>query len=141
VKPDRDAQGRQLLAQLNSGIPTSEIIEREDGYIDPGSEPGSYFRKYNEWEPLERRAIRAVRGRVLDIGCGAGRHALYLQQRGFDVTGIDASSGAVKVCKARGLRKVLVRPLADVARFKPAVFETVLIELLCHHSEEITQMR
>lgn len=127
MKPDRDAQGQQLLAQLKSAMPTSEIIEREDGYIDTGSEPGNYFRQYKEWEPLERRAIRAARGRVLDIGCGAGRHALYLQERGLDVTGIDASAGAVKVCKARGLRKVLLRSLADIGRFKPAAFDTVLM--------------
>lgn len=127
MKPDRDAQGKQLLAQLKSGIPTTEIIEREDGYIDTGSAPGSYFRDYKEWEPLERLAIRAVKGRVLDIGCGAGRHSLYLQHRGFDVTGMDASPGAVKVSRARGLRKVLLRSLSNVGRFKPAAFDTVLM--------------
>jgi SAM-dependent methyltransferase len=127
VKPDRDAQGRQLLAQLKSGFPVAEIIEREDGYIDTGSEPGLYFLEYEAWEPLERRAIQAVKGSVLDVGCGAGRHALYLQQQGFDVTGIDASPGAVRVCKARELRKVILRPLTDVGRFKPAAFDTVLM--------------
>jgi SAM-dependent methyltransferase len=127
VKPDRDAQGRQLLAQLKSRSPTAEIIEREDGYIDTGSGPGSYFPEYKEWEPLERLAIQAVAGRVLDIGCGAGRHALYLQQRGFDVTGIDASPGAVRVCKERGLRKVLLRPLSDVGKFQTVAFDSVLM--------------
>jgi len=127
VKPDRDAQGRQLLAQWKSGIPVAEIIERDDGYIDFGSEPGGYFLDYKDWPSLERRAIRAAKGRVLDIGCGAGRHALYLQKRGFDVTGIDASRGAVRVCKARGLKRILLRSISDLHRFKPSAFETVLM--------------
>ena len=127
MKKSRDAQGQQLLAQLKTGTPTAEIIERDDGYIDTGSEAGIYFREYAEWPRLERRAIRFAKGKVLDIGCGAGRHALYLQQQGFDVTGIDASQGAVEVCKARGLSKVLRRPLADIGRFKPFSFDTVLM--------------
>ena len=35
-----------------------------------------------EWEP---------KGRVLDVGCGQGRDALFLAELGYDVTGIDAS--------------------------------------------------
>lgn len=29
--------------------------------------------------------------RILDMGCGRGRHAIYLNQKGFNVTGIDLS--------------------------------------------------
>jgi cyclopropane fatty-acyl-phospholipid synthase-like methyltransferase len=40
---------------------------------------------------VEKKSMGYVKGRtVLDIGCGPGRHALYLQnERGFDVLGID----------------------------------------------------
>ncbi len=127
MKPDRDAYGRQLLAQFEGHGPTAEIVEREDGHISIGSEPGAYFEIYDEWPATERRAIRYARGRVLDIGCGAGRHALYLQERGLDVTGIDNSPGAVKVCKLRGLKKVLVRSIAEIDKFKPGSFDTVLM--------------
>lgn len=127
MKSNHDAYGQQLLAQFQRGEPTVEIIEREDGYIDTGSDAGTYFRDHRVWPRLERQALRFVRGKVLDIGCGAGRHSLFLQQKGFDVTGIDASPGAVRVCKARGLKKGLVRPIADVDKFKPRVFDTVLM--------------
>src|SRR5215475_8761066 len=122
-----DAYGEQLLAQYHSRASTVEIIERDDGYIAAGSDPGLYFREYKNWSLPERRALRFVKGKVLDIGCGAGRHSLYLQSRGLAVTGIDASRGAVKVCKLRGLRKVLVRPISQVGKFKPAAFDTVLL--------------
>ena len=47
-----------------------------------------------------------VNGRVLDIGCGAGKHSLHLQEKGFKVTGIDISPSAVEVCRRRGLKDV-----------------------------------
>lgn len=122
-----DAYGQQLLAQHTSQTATVEIIERDDHFIDTGSEPGLYFRNYKQWSPLERQAIKAAKGRILDIGCGAGRHSLYLQQKGFDVTGIDISPGAVKVCKLRGLKKVFVRPITGVDKFRPESFDTVLM--------------
>lgn len=74
MKISQDAYGRQLLAQYNSQTPTAEIIERDDRFIDTGSDVGLYFREYKQWASVERRAIQLARGRVLDIGCGAGRH-------------------------------------------------------------------
>jgi SAM-dependent methyltransferase len=127
MKSNQDAYGQQLLAQYHSQTPRAEIIERDDNYIDTGSEPGTYFTEYQDWSALEQRVIELVKGRVLDIGCGAGRHALYLQQKGFDVTGIDNSPGAIKVCKLRGLKKAFVRPIADVDKFKPNSFDTIIM--------------
>lgn len=71
--------------------------------------------------------MRLVKGRVLDIGCGAGRHGLYLQQKGFDVTGIDNSRGAVKVCKLRGYRKVRLMPITEIDQLASQSFDTVIM--------------
>ena len=127
AKTNQDAYGQQLLAQFHRDAPTAEIIERDDRFIDTGSAAGLYFLSYKQWSPLERRAIKLAEGRVLDIGCGAGRHSLYLQQKGFDVTGIDISPGGVKVCKLRGLKKALVRSITDIDKFKPNSFDTILM--------------
>ena len=127
MENSRDAYGQQLLAQYNNQVETAEIIERDDRYIDTGSDAGFYFRDYKEWSSHERRAIKAAGGRILDIGCGAGRHSIYLQQKGFDVTGIDNSPGAIKVCKLRGLKKAFVRPVAEIHKFKPNSFDTVIM--------------
>ena len=127
MKTSRDAYGQQLLAQYHSKETTVEIIERDDNYIDTASSPGLYFSEYRQWSPLEKRAIKLVKGRVLDVGCGAGRHALYLQEKGFEAVGIDNSPGAIRVCKLRGLKHALVRSINDVDKFKPASFDTIIM--------------
>jgi SAM-dependent methyltransferase len=127
MKITQDAYGQQLVAQYQSRTANAEIIERDDRYIDTGSEAGTYFLDYKRWSPQERRAIRLAKGRVLDVGCGAGRHSLHLQRNGLDVTGIDNSPGAVKVCRLRGLKKVLLRPIADVNKFGPGAFDTIIM--------------
>ena len=122
-----DAFGQQLLA-LHAGMRQgAEIIERDDGFVGAGQDPARYFSEYKDWSRAERRAIRLAAGRVLDIGCGAGRHTLYLQSRGFDVTGIDLSPGAVRVSRMRGVKKALVRSIDEVDRFAPGSFDTVLM--------------
>lgn len=63
---------------------------------------------------MERRALRFVRGRVLDVGVGAGRVALELQRRGRDVVGIDISPGAVEVARKRGVRDVRLTAFEEV---------------------------
>jgi 2-polyprenyl-3-methyl-5-hydroxy-6-metoxy-1,4-benzoquinol methylase len=70
--------------------------------------------------------MRFVKGRVLDIGCGAGRVALYLQKKGFDVSGIDVSPLAVKVCKLRGLKKARVLSISNIGA-KLGKFDTLLM--------------
>jgi SAM-dependent methyltransferase len=127
MKLNRDAYGKQLLDEYLGNKKTSEIIERDDNLIATGSTEGLYFTEYEDWSEAEQEAIGKVRGKVLDIGCGAGRHSLYLQNKGFDVTAIDNSNGAVKVCKLRGLKKALVRPVEEIDKFPKDSFETIIM--------------
>ena len=127
MKSTEDAYGKQLLAQYHSQTATTEFIERDDDYLDTGSEAGQYFFEYEQWSPLEQRAIKGVTGRVLDIGCGAGRHSLYLQQENFDVVAIDNSPGAIEVCKLRGLKNAIVKPIVEIDDFEANSFDTILM--------------
>ena len=58
--------------------------------------------------------MRLARGRVLDVGCGAGRVGLELQERGHAVVGIDLSPLAVEVSRRRGVRDVRELPVTQV---------------------------
>jgi SAM-dependent methyltransferase len=90
-----------------------EVVERDDGYVQAVPASG-YFSEYHDWSPRHKRAMKYVRGRVLDIGCGAGRHSLYLQRKGFDVLGIDISPYAIKTSKLRGLRNAGIMSIAEI---------------------------
>ena len=65
------------------------------------------FRSYESMPEIERRALDMARGKVLDVGAGAGCHSLVLQECGLDVTAIDISPLSVETMKKRGIRKVL----------------------------------
>lgn len=109
-----DAFG-MALTDYSRGKETHYVIERSDGLVDTGS-LATYFTNYEGWSPIEKRMPKLVRGRVLDVGCGAGRHALYLQNLGFEVVGIDRSPLAIQVAKQRGLKQAHAISLDDLAR-------------------------
>ncbi len=114
-----------MMHDFFKGQDVSEVIQRDDGFID-AMQVSIYFQEYRKWPGIERDAMRYVRGRVLDVGCGAGRHSLYLQKKRLDVLGIDVSPLAVKVSKLRGLRKTKVISFENVSS-KLGVFDTILM--------------
>lgn len=125
LKDHEDGFGHEMMDRL-LGKGGYEIVERDDGLFEVSSGSKSYFTRYEEWPDTERRAMRFVRGRVLDIGCGAGRHSLYLQEKGHDVVGLDNSPLAVEVSRQRGLKKARVLPITQVTS-KLGVFDTILM--------------
>ena len=74
-----------------------------------------YFRSMEEMPELEWIALQQCRGKILDIGAGAGSHALALQQLGQDVTALEISPLASQVIKARDVKKVLCEDVFRLA--------------------------
>jgi len=126
LKPMEDAYGQEVWYYFN-GKKSFEIVEREDGYFDVSSGAPTYFSEYDDWAEHHKKAIEFARGRVLDVGCGAGRHSIYLQSKGLDVTGMDSSPLAIRVCRLRGLKKTKVMSIAEISRFKSCSFDTILM--------------
>ena len=121
-----DAYGEMMLAALDDPE-ILEIVEREDGTIMASKfGPASYLAPYRKWPGHQRRGLRFARGRVLDVGAGAGRVALHLQEKGHDVVAIDLSPGAVEVCRRRGVRDARVMRIEDVDE-SLGMFDTVVM--------------
>jgi ubiquinone/menaquinone biosynthesis C-methylase UbiE len=106
------------------GQTSFDVIERDDGFVDAIA-TSTYLTSFGRWPAHERKAMKLVKGRVLDVGCGAGRVALYLQERGFDVTGLDISPLALKVCRERGLKKTVLGSVQEM-KFTANSFDTVV---------------
>ena len=109
---DIDLFGQALL-DYHSGKDVKSYIERDDGYTEE-HDIGQYFRGFEDFTDPEKKSLARAKGRVLDIGVGAGRAALYLQAKGLEVVGIDISDGALQVSKARGVDKLLNMSACDL---------------------------
>lgn len=108
-----DAFGRALLDHLE-GRSGELTLERDDGRSGPALPPAVMFAEHDAWPAEEQEIFASVRGRVLDVGCGAGRHCLEAQRRGLAAVGIDISPGAVEVSRRRGVDDARLLPLAAV---------------------------
>lgn len=101
----KDIFGKALLDYQNGNYTEDLITSTNISEADILPLP-YLFRSYAEMPKLEQKALSLCQGKVLDVGCGAGSHSLYLQQQGFDVKAIDISIGAVEVSKRRGVKQV-----------------------------------
>lgn len=126
MRAAQDAYGQEVYDYFQ-GKSVVEIVERDDGYIDISRGPALYFSPYEEWLLQEQQAIQLAQGRILDIGCGPGRVALYLQEKGFEVVGIDNSPLAIKTAKLRGVQDIRVLSITQVSRKALGMFGTIVM--------------
>jgi len=124
MEESKDAFGK-LLLDYYQGKNGLYILEREDNYVEVCN-ADVYFSKYKDWSDLEKKSIRYAKGQILDIGCGVGRHSLYLQQKGYNVLAIDNSPLAVEVCKMRGVKNTKISSSSNL-NFQKNSYDTVLL--------------
>ncbi|MGB8705564.1 MAG: class I SAM-dependent methyltransferase [Gillisia sp.] len=83
------------------------------------------FRSYKEMPFLEKKALSLCKGSVLDIGCGAGSHSLFLQKnKNLQVTAIDISAGAIEISRKRGVENAMHIDFFELEKLK---FNTLLL--------------
>lgn len=124
-----DAFGQMLLDRMAApelDAAYAELIERDDGFLQTGHR-GRYFAPYEDWHPAEQSLIDGLRGRVLDIGAGAGRVSLHLQDRGSEVVALDVSEGAIEVCRRRGIRTRFLGTIYDLLETAPQPFDAFVL--------------
>lgn len=82
------------------------------------------FRDFKKMPVLEQKALALCKGSILDIGCGAGSHSLYLQKKGFTVTALDSSKGAIATARARGIESCIH---SEIMNYEEGQFDTLLL--------------
>lgn len=83
-----------------------------------------YFRELEKMPLLEQEALKICKGKILDIGAGAGSHALELQNKNLDVTALEISPNACDVMKKRGLKNVICE---NIFNYNSSKFDTLLL--------------
>jgi len=119
----KDILGKALLdyqsGNYSEDIKTYSSLDEEDIIPIP-----YLFRDFKKMPSLEQKALKLCKGNILDIGCGAGSHSLYLQKKGLTVTALDQSPGAIETCKQRGIERTVLQGIQD---FKLQKYDTLLM--------------
>jgi SAM-dependent methyltransferase len=116
-----DAFGQALLARQEGRV-GDMFSERDDGLVE--LDAFDYFAPPHG--PLWDWVVARLGHRILDIGAGSGREALALQGMGRQLVALDTSSGAVEVCRRRGLASTFLGTVDDLAATGPLPFDSFL---------------
>jgi len=119
----KDLFGKAILDYQTGNAPENLITETSISEEDEMN-VAYLFRDYKTMPAMEQKALQMAKGKVLDVGCGAGSHSLYLQNEcGLDVTAIDISANAIQACKLRGVEKAFTINVMDLEE----KFDTILL--------------
>ena len=120
----KDLFGTAILDYQTNNFSEDIITETTISEAD-AMEVSYLFRSYKEMPKLEQEALQLAKGKILDVGCGAGSHSLYLQEKGLEVTSIDISENAIKACALRGVQNAQVQNVLDSNSNEK--FDTILL--------------
>lgn len=105
LSPNNDPMGAAIRDYQSKG--KASRLRVLSSMFDEDEMPVAHlFRTFNQMPRLEQKALSMAKGRVLDIGAGAGCHALALQERGLEVKTIDISPLSCEVMSERGVKDV-----------------------------------
>lgn len=82
------------------------------------------FREWDEMPAIEQKALQMAEGRILDVGAGAGCHALVLQDMKKEVEAIDISPLSVETMQERGVEHAMLKDFFDI---KGEKYDTILM--------------
>lgn len=120
----KDLFGKAILDYQTGNSPENIITETSISEEDE-MDVSYLFRGYKDMPALEQKALQMAQGSILDIGCGAGSHSLYLQNdRKMNVAAVDISANAIEACKLRGIQNAYIK---DVMQLENEAFDTILL--------------
>ena len=104
-----------------------------DGY-EPNRKPSALLTEWLDGRPP---------GRALDLACGTGRNALYLAEKGYDVTAVDISPRAIQLAETMAREKGLKISwlVADLDNYDPpGQFDLIIISFFYINRNRVPQI-
>ncbi|AZQ62802.1 methyltransferase domain-containing protein [Flammeovirga pectinis] len=124
IDKDKDAMGAGIAAFFADNN-DDYCVKVYSDFSEPDDIPVPLlFREEKDMPLIETLALDACKGTTLDVGAGAGSHALALQKRGVDVTAMDISTFATDTIAKRGVKKVIS---GDIYAYDGPKFDTLLM--------------
>lgn len=121
---NKDIFGNAIKAFYEENDRTDIVVHSPD--FEDDIIPVEYlFRNFLQMPEIEQKALSLCQGKILDVGCGAGSHSLYLQQeKNLQVKAIDTSEGAIEIARKRGIENATCE---DFFKLKDETFDTILM--------------
>ncbi|ELZ16267.1 methyltransferase type 11 [Natrinema thermotolerans DSM 11552] len=96
-----DPLGRAMLAHHRDE--PGRLVYRDGTDVRDGNVAEFYFSSPESWAPATVAVLERVAERepILDVGCGAGKHLLWWDERGVEAVGVDVSPTAVRTARER----------------------------------------
>ena len=118
----KDIFGQALLDYYNNEFASPLLLHNE--YGPPESVPlERYFLTEADFSELEQFAMQLIKGKTLDVGAATGRHAIYLQSQGTEITAMDISGSCCKLMKMMGVKHILAK---DIFSYYEEQYDTLL---------------
>ena len=124
--PEDDLYGQVFMDYFQGKLKGEAFLVRDDGSRDL-FEVKSYFGSFESFAPVEKELLQSAQpNNILDVGCGAGRFALYFQKLGWNVTAVDNSPLISKIAKLCGVKNIINKDIEKID-LPSEYFNTILL--------------
>ena len=119
----RDIFGKALLDYYQNSFVPPLLLHNE--YGPPETIPvDRFFWREDKFPDLELFALKQVHGKILEVGAGTGRHTLYMQNQGHDVSALDISASCGILMKKMGVEKIIIE---DIYAYHVNNYDTIIM--------------